>query len=64
MFPRDELIDMGRTCVNVIGNCLRRSWCRRAGKKNSTRIARAFFGTPQEAELDFEIGDVAFSPMR
>jgi len=63
IFGRGRADGHGPTCVNVIGNCLgRRSVVARWGKKNSTRIARAVFGTPQEAELDLNPA-TSLSPM-
>jgi proton glutamate symport protein len=60
IFGVDELMDMGRTCVNVIGNCLATVVVARWEKEFDENRARVF-GTPQEAELDLESGDVAFA---
>src|SRR5229473_226132 len=64
IFGVDELMDMGRTCVNVIGNCLATVVVARWEKEFDENRAR-FFGTPEEAELDLKSGDVAFAdPVR
>src|ERR1700736_1052776 len=60
IFGVDELMDMGRTCVNVIGNCLATVVVARWEKEFDEKRARVF-GTPQEAELDLKSGDVAFA---
>jgi Na+/H+-dicarboxylate symporter len=60
IFGVDELMDMGRTCVNVIGNCLATVVVARWEKEFDENLARAF-GTAQEAELDLKSGDVAFA---
>src|SRR5213595_490101 len=53
IFGVDELMDMGRTCVNVIGNCLATAVVARwEGEFDDTR-ARVF-GTPAEAKLAFK----------
>src|SRR6059036_171909 len=60
IFGVDELMDMGRTCVNLIGNCLATIVVARwEGEFNDTRAK--VFGTPEEAELDVKAGDVAFA---
>jgi len=60
IFGVDELMDMGRTCVNVIGNCLATVVVARwEGEFDDTR-ARVF-GTAAETELDLERGDIAFA---
>ena len=57
IFGVDELMDMGRTCVNVIGNCLATAVVGRwEGEFDDTR-ARVF-GTPAEAELDLKTGEI------
>ena len=60
IFGVDELMDMGRTCVNVIGNCLATVVVARWEKEFDETRARVF-GTPAEAELDSKSGDVAFA---
>ena len=60
IFGIDELMDMGRTAVNVIGNCLATVVVARWEKEFDEDRAR-IFGTPQEAELDLKSGDVAFA---
>jgi proton glutamate symport protein len=60
IFGVDELMDMGRTCVNVIGNCLATVVVARWEKEFDETRARVF-GTPDEAELDLKSGDVAFA---
>ena len=53
-------MEMGRTCVNVIGNCLATvavaCW---EGEFDDTRAR--LFGTPEETKLDLEHGDIAFA---
>jgi proton glutamate symport protein len=60
IFGVDEIMDMGRTCVNVIGNCLATVVVARWEKEFDENRARVF-GTPQEAELDLKSGDIAFA---
>jgi proton glutamate symport protein len=60
IFGIDELMDMGRTCVNVIGNCLATVVVARWEREFDENRARVF-GTPAEAELDLKSGDVAFA---
>src|SRR5437870_5980793 len=60
IFGVDELMDMGRTCVNVIGNCLATVVVARWEKEFDESRARVF-GTPAEAELDLKTGEVAFA---
>ena len=60
IFGVDELMDMGRTAVNVIGNCLATVAVARWEKEFDENRARVF-GTAQEAELDLKSGDVAFA---
>jgi len=60
IFGVDELMDMGRTCVNVVGNCLATVVVARwEGEFDDTR-ARVF-GTSAEAEMDLKAGNVAFA---
>ena len=53
IFGVDELMDMGRTCVNVIGNCLATVVVARWEGEFDDRRARVF-GTPAETELDLK----------
>src|SRR5262249_35389334 len=60
IFGVDELMDMGRTCVNVIGNCLGTVVVARwEGEFNDQRAA--IFGTAEEIELDLREGKTAFA---
>jgi proton glutamate symport protein len=60
IFGVDELMDMGRTCVNVVGNCLATCVVARwEGEFDDKRAA--VFGTPQEVEYDLKHGDPAFA---
>ncbi|HEY2821512.1 MAG TPA: cation:dicarboxylase symporter family transporter [Candidatus Acidoferrum sp.] len=60
IFGVDELMDMGRTCVNLIGNCLATIVVARWEGEFNDKRARVF-GTTAEAELDLKSGDVAFA---
>src|SRR5437660_6244943 len=60
IFGVDELMDMGRTCVNLIGNCLATVVVARWEGEFDDNRAR-IFGTPAEADLDLKSGDVAFA---
>ena len=60
IFGIDELMDMGRTCVNVIGNCLATVVVARWEREFDDNRAQVF-GTLAEAELDLKSGDVAFA---
>jgi proton glutamate symport protein len=60
IFGVDELMDMGRTCVNLIGNCLATVVVARWEGEFDDRRARVF-GTAEEATLDLQSGDVAFA---
>jgi len=60
IFGVDELMDMGRTCVNVIGNCLATVVVARWEKEFDDERAK-IFGTAAEAELDLKAGEVAFA---
>jgi proton glutamate symport protein len=59
IFGVDELMDMGRTCVNLIGNCLATIVVARWEGEFDDKRARVF-GTAAEVELDLKAGDVAF----
>ena len=60
IFGVDELMDMGRTCVNVIGNCL--ATCVVARWEGEFDDERAkVFGTPQEIKYDLAHGEPAFA---
>jgi proton glutamate symport protein len=63
IFGVDELMDMGRTAVNVIGNCLATVVVARWEKEFDEDRARVF-GTPEEAELDLKSGAVALATRR
>ena len=60
IFGVDELMDMGRTAVNVVGNCLATVVVARWENEFDEKRARVF-GTPQETELNLKSGDVAFA---
>ncbi|HYY42215.1 MAG TPA: cation:dicarboxylase symporter family transporter, partial [Pyrinomonadaceae bacterium] len=60
IFGVDELMDMGRTCVNVVGNCLATCVVARWEGEFDDERARVF-GTPQEIEYDLAHGDPAFA---
>src|SRR6185295_15457479 len=60
IFGVDELMDMGRTCVNVIGNCLATCVVARWEGEFDDRRAKVF-GTPEEARLDLKRGNIAFA---
>ena len=60
IFGVDELMDMGRTCVNLIGNCLATVVVARWEGEFDDKRARVF-GTPEEIELDLRKGEVAFA---
>jgi proton glutamate symport protein len=60
IFGVDELMDMGRTCVNVVGNCLATVVVARWEGEFDDRRARAF-GTPAEVALDLREGEPAFA---
>jgi Na+/H+-dicarboxylate symporter len=51
---------MGRTCVNLIGNCLATIVVARWEGEFDDKRAR-MFGTAAEAELDLKSGQVAFA---
>ena len=60
IFGVDELMDMGRTCVNVIGNCLGTVVVARWEGEFDDERAR-IFGTPAEVEFDLRAGEMAFA---
>src|SRR6266540_4261083 len=60
IFGVDELMDMGRTCVNLIGNCLATVVVARWEGEFDDQRARVF-GTPAEVDLNLKSGDVAFA---
>ena len=60
IFGVDELMDMGRTSVNVLGNCLATVVVARWEGEFDDKRARVF-GTPEEAQFDLKVGDVAFA---
>jgi proton glutamate symport protein len=60
IFGVDELMDMGRTCVNLIGNCLATVVVARWEHEFDDKRVKVF-GTPAEAELDLKEGEVAFA---
>jgi proton glutamate symport protein len=60
IFGVDELMDMGRTCVNVIGNCLATCVVARWEGEFDDERARAF-GTPEEIRYDLAAGEPAFA---
>jgi proton glutamate symport protein len=60
IFGVDELMDMGRTSVNIIGNCL--ATCVVARWEGEFDDARArVFGTPEEISYDLAHGEPAFA---
>lgn len=60
IFGVDELMDMGRTSINVIGNCLATVVVARWEGEFDDERAKVF-GTPKEAELDIKKGEPAFA---
>jgi proton glutamate symport protein len=56
----DAIMDMGRSCVNLIGNALATLVIARWEGEFDDNRARVF-GTSAEAELDLRSGDVAFA---
>ena len=54
----DAIMDMGRSAMNLTGNCLATVVIARWEGEFDDERAR-IFGTPQEAELDLQRGDVA-----
>jgi Na+/H+-dicarboxylate symporter len=51
---------LGRTCVNLIGNCLRTVVVARWEGQFDDRRAKVF-GSPAEIDLDIKEGEVAFA---
>ncbi len=60
IFGVDELMDMGRTCVNLIGNCLATVVVARWEGEFDAQRAR-IFGTPEEITIDLQTGEPAFA---
>ncbi|MFN2531912.1 MAG: dicarboxylate/amino acid:cation symporter [Pyrinomonadaceae bacterium] len=60
IFGVDELMDMGRTSVNVLGNCLATTVVARWEGEFDDKRARVF-GTAQEERLDIRAGEPAFA---
>jgi len=60
IFGVDELMDMGRTCVNVIGNCLATVVVARWEREFDDRRAKVF-GTLNEIPLELKAGEVALA---
>jgi proton glutamate symport protein len=60
IFGVDELMDMGRTSVNVLGNCLATVVVARWEGEFDDERARVF-GTPEEARRELAAGEVAFA---
>jgi len=60
IFGVDELMDMGRTSVNVIGNCLATIVVARWEGEFDDEKARVF-GTPEEVRRDLAAGNLAFA---
>jgi proton glutamate symport protein len=60
IFGIDELMDMGRTSVNVLGNCMATAVVARWEGEFDDERAKVF-GTPDEAKLDLKHGEPAFA---
>ena len=60
IFGIDELMDMGRTSVNVLGNCMATVVVARWEGEFDDKRAEVF-GTPEEAKLDLKEGEPAFA---
>jgi proton glutamate symport protein len=60
IFGVDELMDMGRTSVNVLGNCLATVVVARWEGEFDDDKARVF-GTAEEVRRDLASGDLAFA---
>lgn len=56
----DAIMDMGRSAINLVGNCLATAVVARwEGEFDDARAG--VFGTPAEVELDLQAGDIAFA---
>lgn len=60
IFGVDELMDMGRSAVNLIGNCLATVVIARWEGEFDDNRARVF-GTPEETALEIREGDIALA---
>ena len=60
IFGVDELMDMGRTSVNVVGNCLATVVVARWEGEFDEEKAR-MFGTPEEVQRELRAGEMAFA---
>ena len=60
IFAVDELMDMARTSVNVLGNCLATVVVARWEGEFDYERAK-IFGTPAEAKYDLAAGEPAFA---
>ncbi len=60
IFAVDELMDMARTSVNVLGNCLACVVVARWENEFDDNKAKVF-GTPKELPLEMEEGNIAFA---
>ena len=60
IFAVDELMDMGRTAINVVGNCLASVVVARWEGEFDDERAKVF-GTPLESKYDVEAGEPAFA---
>src|SRR5438309_683211 len=60
IFGVDELMDMGRTSVNVLGNCLATIVVARWEGEFDDKKARVF-GTPEEVRRELAAGDLALA---
>jgi proton glutamate symport protein len=60
IFGIDELMDMGRTSVNVLGNCMATVVVARWEGEFDDERAKVF-GTPEEARFDVKHGEPAFA---
>ena len=60
IFGVDELMDMGRTSVNVLGNCLATVVIARWEGEFDDQKARVF-GTPEEVKRELAAGEVALA---